>query len=110
MSRSTRKQNTVTVGAQFQKNEGHFWTAADGSKHIHSFTTLCEITEVSTDGVRYIVREVLEEVGRPTEGTAMIPTPGKSGGSLTGAGLAAAIARYSIVPLAPNHVVGNRRR
>jgi len=110
MSRSTRQQTTVTVGAQFQKNEGHFWTATDGSKHIHSFTTLCEVTEVDSVGIRYVVREVLEEVGRPTEGDAMIPTPGKSKGSLTHAGLAAAIGRYSIVPLAADHMVGNRPR
>jgi hypothetical protein len=108
MRRTARQQTTLTVGTQFQKNEGHFWTAADGSKHIHSFTTLCEVTDADAHGIRYVVREVLEEVGRPTEG-AMIPTPGKSKGSLTHAGVAAAIGRYSIVPLAADHVVGNRR-
>lgn len=106
MSRSTRQQTTVPVGAQFQKNEGHFWTATDGSKRIHSFTTLCEVTESDAHGIRYVVVQVLEEVGRPTGGEIMIPTPGTSKGALTLQGLAAAIQRGSIVPLAADHVVG----
>lgn len=99
---------TLKVGAQFQKNQAHPWTDADGGKHFHSFVTLCEVTDVNSIGIGYTVVEVLEEVGRPTEGDIMIPTAGKSKGSMTYTGLVAAIKRGSVVPLAADHVVGSR--
>lgn len=101
---------TLTVGTQFQHNQARPWTDTQGGKHFHSIVTLDEVCAISNGVTRFVTVKVVEEVGRPTEGDIMTPTPGKTKGSISAIGLAAAIKRGSIVPLAADHIFGEMIR
>ena len=99
---------TITTGTQFQRNNARQWTNAEGRKVWHSTVTLCEVTAVSGRSVDYVVVELLEEFGRPTQG-AMVPTPGVSTGSYLPSAFADAQHKGSVRVLSRDHRVGRRR-